>query len=324
MSQLLRLGILAASSCVPQVEFQIGLQRLHDAGFETLVTEQCHSQSFTFAGADEERASALWKLATDESIDILWCARGGYGATRLLPLLNNFTNRHGPPPKKLLVGYSDVTVLHEFVRSNWNWATLHAEMPGTRSFIQLHPDQWAAILRAIHRNPIPEPWSPHRLEFISNPPATSIRASLVGGNLTLWAALCGTPFQPSTHGKMLFFEDIGETWYRIDRMINQLLQAGAFTGAKAILLGDFKECPDENTMVLKEKDSSERIPLRRVYSQRECMQETFGHLANQLQIPIALGLPVGHGPNFWPLALGADYQLTNDAQLKMINWDWAA
>jgi muramoyltetrapeptide carboxypeptidase len=322
MSQPLRIGILAASSCVPKVEFQIGLQRLQNAGFETLVHEQCLSQSFTFAGTDEERANALWELATDDSIDILWCARGGYGATRLLPLLQELTRSHGPPPKKLLVGYSDVTVLHEFVRTNWNWATLHAEMPGTRSFTQLHPDQWAAILRAIRRDPISEPWSPHRLEFISNPPATPIQAPLVGGTLTLWAALCGTPFQPSAHGKMLFFEDVGETWYRVDRMINQLLQAGAFTGAKAILLGDFKNCPDEDTLVLKEKDSPERIPLRRVYSQGECMQETFGHLANQLQVPIALGLPVGHGPNFWPLALGAQYKLSPDARLELISWDW--
>ena len=122
---------------------------------------------------------------------------------------------------------------------------------------------------------------------------------------------------------MLFFEDIGETWYRVDRMVTQLLQAGAFDGAKAIVLGDFKDCNDENTMVLKDRDSAEKIRLRRVYSQRECMQETFGNLAAKLQIPIALGLPVGHGPNFWPLPLGADYRLTQDGRLQVVSWHWS-
>ena len=105
-------------------------------------------------------------------------------------------------------------------------------------------------------------------------------------------------------------------------MVTQLLQAGRFEGTKAIILGDFKDCNDENTLVLKDRDSSEKIPLRRVYSQRECMRETFGHLAKQLQIPIALGLPVGHGPNFWPLPLGAEYRLSSDGRLQLISWDW--
>jgi muramoyltetrapeptide carboxypeptidase len=319
----MRVGILATSSCVPQVELHMGLSRLHDAGFETVVHEQCSRQSFTFAGTDEERAEAIWELATDDSIDILWCARGGYGATRLLPILHDLTQRHGPPRKKLLIGYSDVTVLHEFVRAHWNWSTLHAVMPAAHGFIQCPPEQWAATLSAVRRRPSVEPWSPHRLEFLANLPSAPIEAPLSGGTLTLWMALCGTPDQPSAQNKILFFEDLAETWYRIDRMVTQLFQAGAFDGAKAIVLGDFKDCNDENTLVLKDKDSAERIPLRRVYSQRECMQETFGHLAQKLQIPIALGLPVGHGPNFWPLPLGAQYKLSPSGQLQLLNWDWA-
>jgi len=321
MSSPLRVGILATSSCVPQVELHTGLACLHDAGFETVIHEQCSKQSFTFAGNDDERAEAIWEFATDNSIDILWCARGGYGATRLLPLLHDLTQRHGPPRKKLLVGYSDVTVLHEFVRTNWNWSTLHAVMPSAHGFLQLQPQQWAATISAVRHQPSPEPWSPHRLEFISSV-ADSITAPLIGGTLTLWAALCGTPWQPSAQNKILFFEDLGETWYRIDRMITQLLQAGAFEGAKAIILGDFKDCNDESTLVRKDHDSDEKIPLRRVYSQRECIQETFSHLSNQLKIPIALTLPVGHGPNFWPLPLGAQYRLSSEGQLQLVSWDW--
>ena len=322
MSNPLRVGILATSSCVPQVELHTGLARLHDAGFETVIHEQCSKQSFTFAGNDDERAEAIWEFATDDSIDILWCARGGYGATSLLPLLHDLTDRQGPPRKKLLVGFSDVTVLHQFVWTHWNWSTLHAVMLAAHGDVQLPPQQWAATISAVRHEPIVEPWAPHRLEFLANPPTAPIEAPLIGGTLTLWAALCGTRDQPTAQNKMLFFEDVGETWYRIDRMVVQLLQAGAFQGAKAIILGDFKDCNDESTLVRKDHDSDEKIPLRRVYSQRECIQETFGHLANQLKIPIALGLPVGHGPNFWPLPLGAQYRLTPDGRLQLVSWDW--
>src|SRR5215208_1551432 len=278
MSQPLRVGILATSSCVPQVELHIGIQLLHDAGFETVIHDNCSQQSFTFAGTDQDRAEALWELATDQTIDILWCARGGYGATRLLPILHHLTQRHGPPPKKLLIGYSDVTVLHEFVRTHWNWSTLHAVMPAAHGFVHLPPQQWAATLSAIRHQPSSEPWAPHRLEFLANAPAMPVEAALVGGTLTLWAALCGTPDQPSAQNEILFFEDLAETWYRIDRMVTQLHHAGAFEGAKAIILGDFKDCNDENTLVRKDRDSEEKIPLRPIYSQRQCMQETFGGL----------------------------------------------
>lgn len=322
MSNGLRVGILATSSCVPQVELHMGLGKLHEAGFETVVHENCSKQSFTFAGEDQERAEALWEFASDDSIDIVWCARGGYGATRLLPILHELTQRHGRPRKKLLIGYSDVTVIHEFVRAHWGWSTLHAVMPAAHGFVDLPPQQWAATLSAAGHQPDVEPWAPHRLEFLTNPPTTTIEAPLIGGTLTLWAALCGTPDQPSAQGKILFFEDLGETWYRIDRMVTQLLNAGAFEGARAIVLGDFKDCNDENNLVRKDRDSNERIGLRPVYSQRQCMQETFGELAEKLRIPLAHGLPVGHGPNFWPLPLGAHYRLERDGRLELVTWDW--
>src|SRR5436190_12879926 len=322
MSNSLRVGILATSSCVPQVELHMGLQLFHEAGFEAVVHEQCAKQSFTFAGEDQERAGALWEFARDESIDVLWCARGGYGATRLLPILRELTQRYGAPRKKLLVGYSDVTVLHEFVRAHWNWSTLHAVMPAAHGFTHLPAQQWAATVSAVRRQANVEPWAPHRLEFLANAPFETIEAPLVGGTLTLWAALCGTVDQPSAQNKMLFFEDLAETWYRIDRMVTQLLHAGAFDGARAIILGDFKDCNDEKTLVRKDRESDERIPLRRVYSQRECMDETFGKLGEKLKIPIAVGLPVGHGPNFWPLPLGAKYQLAGDGRLRLVLWDW--
>ena len=79
------------------------------------------------------------------TVPVLWAARGGYGAGRLLPILERMTKEHGVPTRKLLVGYSDVTVLHEFVRSRWSWATLHAPMPAAANFSEIAAPEWQAL-----------------------------------------------------------------------------------------------------------------------------------------------------------------------------------
>src|SRR4051812_48362014 len=121
----MRVGIFAGSSVVPAFEFERGVQHLRARGFDPVVHEQVLTQHFTFAGNDEARAAAIYSYATDPTIPVLWAARGGYGAARLLPLLEALTARHGvPQQRKLLVGYSDVTILHEFVRQRWGWSAL--------------------------------------------------------------------------------------------------------------------------------------------------------------------------------------------------------
>src|SRR5207244_5093163 len=125
----MRVGIVAASSQVPAVEFEAGVRHLKEFGFEPVVHEQVSARHFIFPGTDEERARGFFEYAKDPGISIVWMARGGYGAQRILPLLDELTAKQGKPAKKLLVGYSDVTVLHEYVRTRWGWSTLHAPMP---------------------------------------------------------------------------------------------------------------------------------------------------------------------------------------------------
>src|SRR5689334_5353815 len=99
-----RIGIVAASSVVPPVEFEAGVAHLRDNGFDVRVHGAVLRQHFTFAGTDEQRAGALVEFAHDPAIDVVWLARGGYGATRLLPMLDRLTATRGKPPRKLLVG----------------------------------------------------------------------------------------------------------------------------------------------------------------------------------------------------------------------------
>jgi muramoyltetrapeptide carboxypeptidase len=134
----------------------------------------------------------------------------------------------------------------------------------------------------------------------------------------LWACLMGTPYAPDSRGKILFFEDVGEAWYRVDRMVTHLRQAGALEGVRAIILGDFKDCKDEVHMVRQEADGEQKVPLRKFFEEREAVEEIFG----QLRVPVARGLPVGHGPNFAPLPLGARYRVGLDGNFELVKWDW--
>ena len=316
-----RIGIVAASSVVPMVELGLGVQRMRESGLDVSVHEHCAGREFLFAGSDQQRAESLYEYATSPEIDIVWCARGGYGATRLLPLLAQMTADRGVPRKKLLVGYSDVTALHEFVRERWGWWTLHATMPGALNFGEIRPEQWNQTVALVKRQSVPVSFA--GLRFLGQSPDRAIEARLTGGNLTLWAAIAGTPYQPSGAGKIVFFEEVDEAWYRVDRMLTQIEQAGMLRGAKAIVLGDFKNCHDECVMVLKEAGGAGKTELRRCYPDAEAMELIFVPLSKKLGLSIALGLPAGHGPNFAPLPLGAEYSLDPSGALVMKSWEWA-
>jgi muramoyltetrapeptide carboxypeptidase len=324
-------GIVAASSTVPKVEFELGVEHLRAAGFDVTIHSQVLEHHFTFAGTDERRAQAIYEFASDPKIDVIWMARGGYGAARLLPILEQLTQSRGKPPRqKLLVGYSDVTVLHEFVRSRWGWCTLHAPMPAASNFSLLNESEWKATVNLVQGRMPANVWSNRPLRFLNDAPSQAIETELVGGNLSLWASVMGTPFAPATSGRMVFLEDIGEPFYRIDRMMTQLVQSASFDGVRALILGDFTNCNDEDNQCLAPPDAgvdprsllnnaqAKKQSLRQVFQQPEAFGEIFGFLP----MPVAMGLPVGHGPNFAPLPLGAKYRLSPNGTLDLLQWDW--
>jgi muramoyltetrapeptide carboxypeptidase len=146
-----------------------------------------------------------------------------------------------------------------------------------------------------------------------------VEAELVGGNLALWASIVGTPFAPTAgRGRILFFEDIGERYYRLDRMLTQVRQAGLLDGAAAVVLGDFTNCDDDPPQMVRGPAGNAQMPLRRAYDWTEAEAEIFGTIG----VPVARGLPVGHGPNFAPLPLGARYRVGDDGAFELLAWDW--
>jgi muramoyltetrapeptide carboxypeptidase len=248
-----------------------------------------------------------------------------------LPYLDQATQLRGVPPKKLLVGYSDSTALHEFMREKWGWATLHAPMPGLREFFEVTKDQMETLRHWIEGSAegTPPQW---KLKFLGRAPHSPIEAELTGGNLSLLASMVGTPYSPHFQNRILFIEDIGEGIYRLDRYFEQLKQSGLLKTTRAIILGTFDLCKDRPPMGLKKRPASARErktgalgAVRPEVSLLEAQRFIFGEVATQLGIPVAAGLPVGHGPGLNALPLGARYRLDSKGVLKFVSWDaWIA
>lgn len=332
--------MIAPSSVVPQIELEMGIERLEAAGFTVEVADQVRETWYLHAGTDKARAQAVYDAGRDPDVDIVWCARGGHGAVKLLPYLDEMAQKHGAPDPKLLIGYSDITILNHYTRKNWGWGTLHGNMPATLSFSSMSDAEFQTTVNWAKGQASDPVWKGKTFEYVSNPPAQPIRGEVVAGNLAVWNTLYGTPWQPeSVKGKILFFEDIGELHYRLDAQATHLIQAGGFDGVAGIVLGDFTNCEDEAGYCLSERvhadeldlllkeglsalSEGRRKDLRPHVPQRDALEHMLVAPARDRGIPVMKGLPVGHGPNFAPLPLGAQFEMTPDGQFNLLSWDW--
>lgn len=258
------IGIVAPSFVVPEIELDLGVERLKSEGFQVRVHPQCYERQRFLAGDDETRAGAFLEFVNNPEIDVIWFARGGYGAARLIPSLL----RVKKPKKKILVGYSDATVLLNFVQQRWGWRAVHAMMPGGKEFLRTHGEDWEAILSLVKSDSKPKNngrFSSHILSQLKKYELgdrageavihalsskekiflNSQKTRYVGGNIATLSSIAGTPAFPRVpRNAVIFLEDVTESPYRIDRMITQLRQAGLFRNANAVLLGTFTKCAD--------------------------------------------------------------------------------
>src|SRR5207237_270032 len=161
---------------------QMGIELLEEAGFEVKVHPCVRKVSRFWAGTDEERASAFYEYAMDPALDALWCGRGGYGAVRILDLLGGMASARGKAGRKLLLGYSDATLLLDYTRRKWGWSGLHCDMPGLRSFCGLSRAERGAMLGWARAECVAAPWK--KLRFFGEAPEGAVEAELTGGNLS--------------------------------------------------------------------------------------------------------------------------------------------
>jgi muramoyltetrapeptide carboxypeptidase len=257
----MRIQVVAPSSPFPVDEFERGVERLR-ARYDVRYDPAIVTRSGYFAGDDDRRARELLAAIADDQVHAIVAARGGYGATRLLPRLEVSDVASHP---KLLVGFSDVTALHAL------WAraglqSLHGAMvAGLGRAAEAQVERWCAAAEGAAPTPL------RGLRAIAGGRASG---PLLGGNLAVLTALIGTPHAPPLAGSVLFLEDIGERPYRVDRMLTTLTQAGALALPRAIVLGAFVDAAPGADGVTVEQVLAERL--------------------GGLGIPVLAGLPAGH------------------------------
>jgi len=220
------------------------VQYLNSLDLIPIVYESCTARYGYLAGADHIRAKDVNNAFTNPYIAGIFCIRGGYGAARILDMIDYDTIRRNP---KFFCGYSDVTALHAAINQKAGLMTFHTPMLCEVGFAT--SDAYTAgyfnkyiFDNAIHGN-FHNPHG-HIWEFLVGGRAVG---QLCGGNLTVLASLMGTPYEPDTAEKIIFIEDIGEEPYKIDRMLNQLHMAGKLDTASGMVFGDFTNCQPKNT-----------------------------------------------------------------------------
>ncbi|NND04985.1 MAG: LD-carboxypeptidase [Saprospiraceae bacterium] len=279
-------GLVAPGSPVPKEKIQQALETVQRLNLNPILGAHANKALGYIAGTDSERTADLHTMFKRPDIDAIWCLRGGYGCTRLLPLLDYDLIRRNP---KLLIGYSDVTALHMALLEKSQLVSIHGPVATSKP-----TDYTLSILKKIIFNTDPvtiRNASKNRALAHTKPyfksyqifPGTA-EGPLVGGNLSLMAALAGTPWSPIYKDKLVFIEDIGEKPYRIDRMLVQLFQATDLHQAAGIILGIFNDCqpdPEDKSLSLAETLEGHFRALR----VPACYGFSFGHIDHQCTLP---------------------------------------
>ncbi|HQR28946.1 MAG TPA: LD-carboxypeptidase [Anaeromyxobacteraceae bacterium] len=277
--------IIAPSGPFDPDAFEKGLGVLRDRlGLVPRMREDVFARAGYLAGDDARRLAEWHEAASDPEARAVWCARGGYGAVRLLPRLEAARILH---PPKVFVGFSDITALHVLLNRN-GLVTVHGPVVtqlgrlGAPSLDHLEGLLFGGVPPVSdRRSPTPPPGRGVLASATLRPGVAS--GPLVGGSLTVLASLCGTPWQPRFAGGVVFLEDVGERPYRIDRMLMQLRLAGALDRVAGLAVGQFTQCDDPD--------------LEGV--------EVVRRVAWDLGVPTVEGIPAGHEDEHFALPLGS-------------------
>ncbi len=281
-----RVGVVALSGVVDPVKLDRGLARLASWGFEPVPAANLRLQHRSFAGTDEERLNGFHALLEDESIEAIWFARGGHGLLRILPRVDWKLLARRP---RAILGYSDLTpLLLEIVR-RFGWVTFHAPMVAADLARELLPEEEMSLRAALsgHREALAWPVNP---VWECNPSDPEIELGPIeGGCLSLLVATLGTPFAWRARGQLLWFEDVREPFYRVDRMLTQLDLSGRLRQVSGVVVGHLYDAEEVDLEQLVIERLRELLPGRPVWSGFPA-----GHRAPNLVVP--LGWPVRYVP----------------------------
>jgi muramoyltetrapeptide carboxypeptidase len=273
---------------VDDASIDAALRRCELFGFEGVLAPGARARLGYLAGPDTSRAADLQRAIEDPAVDAIWALRGGYGSMRILERIDAAPLRVHP---KVFIGFSDNTAIHRFLGAT-GLITFHGPHTGNafppfteqcfrRTLFDAEP---AGVLPALDAG-VDEP--------LSTLVGGRCEGRLLGGNLALLAALCGTAWAPVTHDGILVLEEVSDAAYRIDRTLTQLRLSRCLEGLRGIVLGRFTDRPEK--------------PGDRPF--RDILLD----LVEPLGVPVVTGAPIGHVDHQWTLPLGARARLDGDS-----------
>jgi len=263
-------------------------------GLEVSIGENVFNDNGHFAGTDNQRSADFQLALDDKSIKAIWCARGGYGAMRVIDNLNFEKYKENP---KWIIGYSDITAVHNDLHNNKS-ESIHGIMCKSLEKIDIDNNESISLLKKTlfgEKLSYTIEGNNYNIEGNSN-------GQLIGGNLTLLHCLLGSESSIDTDGKILFIEDLGEYLYHIDRMLISLKRAGYFDNCKGLIVGDFTDLRKNTT------------PFGRD------LKELILDIVREYDFPVSFGFPAGHGEKNYPMILGREINLEVSKQQSTINF----
>ncbi len=270
------IGLITPSGPIKKQQLIDAVAQLKSLGFNTYYEESVLDQYGYFAGKDADRAAELNKMFGNDKVDAVLCVRGGYGAIRILDILDYDLIKSNP---KILMGYSDITAFLNAIHERTGLVTFHGPL-GISPFNDFVLNSFESVVMnpaSHYKYPyLREPGTEKNPEFdrytINRGKATG---ELVGGNISVLASMIGGGFEPDFEGKIVFLEEIEEKTYRVDKMLVHMLQATNLKKAAGIVFGVFNQCNinDEPRLTLK---------------------QAIGDLFSPLDMPISYGFPFGH------------------------------
>ncbi|MEO7523727.1 MAG: LD-carboxypeptidase [Ferruginibacter sp.] len=278
------IGITCPAGYMASGKVTVCVNTLRVWGYHVRVGKTVGSDSQNyFSGTDDERMQELQAMLDDKNIHAILFGRGGYGMGRIIDGLNFKKFIKNP---KWLIGYSDITVLHNHLLSNYNIASMHAPMAGAFNDIENSKEYLDALQNAITGKKASYSCATHELNRKGD--AAGV---LTGGNLSLLTNIIGTGSDFDTKNKILFIEDIGEYFYQVDRMLYQLKRSGKFDKLRGLIIGGFTDMKDTERPFGKSMD--------------EILKES----VKEYDFPVCFNFPVSHGKENLALKIGVAYQL---------------
>lgn len=290
-----KIGLVCTARSFILEELEPALKLIEAKGYQAVIGETIGKSYHQYGGTDEERLKDFQMMIRNPEIRAIWIFRGGYGTIRILDKID-FTGFMNDP--KWIIGYSDVTVLHNYLNNFLGIASLHATMPINITGNTVESIETLFDLLEGKRNPLT--FQKHPYNIYSGMP---LKGKLIGGNLSILYSLLGTKTGFDTHQKILFLEDVGEYLYHIDRMMISLKNAQKLQQLKGLIVGGMTEMNDNAVPFGK---SAEEIILEHT--------KEFGY-------PVIFGFPAGHITDNRALLMGEQITVCEAENEIILSYD---